>query len=653
MLDRLLRKAGIADKADVRYLYDDAWTPPADDPFADSPRPASRETVDQWVAQSGTQAVVVMGEQPLALALGEYDVTRWQFFQVPHAWGTVIPLFAPSKYLAYRTEKEVDPDDVIGNAYKKERGVSHPPRFQGMARKLLQASAILARQKPPAPKKTKYLIDPDVATWERFVTYLLWRLAQDPELVLSYDIETAYHLKKKGEEDTDEETIDYDTTIIRISFAVVEGEAVSIPFTGPYLPGVRRLLESRFPKLGWNSWAFDELILAINDFPVLGLHYDGQDAWHMLYSDLPKGLEAVSAFGTDLLPWKHLGDINPGLYSCIDADAAVRNFYWIRRELKKANQWKLYLRQAVYLHPPLHAAGRNGLLVDDTYRKELQVAYEIELRQFLLDAQGMVAEQFRRKKLYKVHEEKVAVAKPVRLKKDGTPFKVREAKPKALKPVKEVPANKRRENWIWETTEIEHKRRICIACKRPNINRKHACKVDPEGWNRDYTKMFGEEVIVEKREYKAAMAPGAPLDFIKEWLKFNGFNPNSSSQVLDYMKAHRHPVGYNPKTEEDSADTKHLLKLAKKYGAKHPIYQHIVNTHRLAKALSTYVIGMAPDVHGMVYTTYVNATTTWRLASRNKNLQNQSKRAANPYAKKTRKMFISRYPRVREERIAA
>jgi hypothetical protein len=236
----------------------------------------------------------------------------------------------------------------------------------------------------------------------------------------------------------------------------------------------------------------------------------------------------------------------------------------------------------------------------------------------------------------------------VRLKKDGTPFKVRVKVAKPKPAPKPVPANKRRENWIWETTEIDHTRRICLACKRPNVNRKHACKVDPESWNRDYTKMIGEEVVRERREYKAALAPGASLELAKEWLKFNGFNPNSSDQVLKYMKRHRHPVGYNPKTEEDSADTKHLLKLAKKYGDKHPIYGHIVDTHRLAKALSTYVIGMAPDAAGKVYTTYVNATTTWRLASRAKNLQNQSKRAANPYAKATRRMFISAYPLERE-----
>jgi DNA polymerase I-like protein with 3'-5' exonuclease and polymerase domains len=48
----------------------------------------------------------------------------------------------------------------------------------------------------------------------------------------------------------------------------------------------------------------------------------------------------------------------------------------------------------------------------------------------------------------------------------------------------------------------------------------------------------------------------------------------------------------------------------------------------------------------------VNVPSTWRLASRNKNLQNQSKRASNPYAKKTRKMFVSRHPGVAEWKAA-
>jgi hypothetical protein len=291
------------------------------------------------------------------------------------------------------------------------------------------------------------------------------------------------------------------------------------------------------------------------------------------------------------------------------------------------------------LHTVLAAAGRSGLLVDETLRQQLEVTYSADLRDKLLQAQTLVDPRFLRHKLYK--PKVVPAEKPVRLKKDGTPF-VSKAKPKPEP--KPVPAHRRRENWTWATTEIQHQRRICKACRRPNVNRKHACKVDPEGWNRDYTLMFDYETVTELREYKVACVEGASLAQVQEFLKYNGFNPNSSDQVLKYMKFHRHPVGFNPKTEEDSADTKHLLKLAKTYGAKHPIYEHIVDVHRLAKALSTYVIGMKPDASGRVYTTYVNVPSTWRLASRNKNLQNQSKRAANKYAKATRKMFVSRYP---------
>src|SRR5688572_2228868 len=89
MLDRLLNKAGVKAKAEVHYLYDDQWQPPDDNPFADGPRPLSRFDVDQLVAKLGTQAVIVMGQEPLNMAYDEIDVPRWHFRQIRHTWGTV------------------------------------------------------------------------------------------------------------------------------------------------------------------------------------------------------------------------------------------------------------------------------------------------------------------------------------------------------------------------------------------------------------------------------------------------------------------------------------------------------------------------------------------------------------------------------------
>jgi len=110
---------------------------------------------------------------------------------------------------------------------------------------------------------------------------------------------------------------------------------------------------------------------------------------------------------------------------------------------------------------------------------------------------------------------------------------------------------------------------------------------------------------------------------------------------MAYMRANKHPVGRNHKTDQDSADALHLRKMAAHYGKKHPIYAQTLEIHKVQKALSTYVIGLKPDATGRVHTEYVNATTTWRLASRNVNMQNQGKREANPYAKAARKTIIA------------
>lgn len=84
------------------------------------------------------------------------------------------------------------------------------------------------------------------------------------------------------------------------------------------------------------------------------------------------GLEFVSSFWGDLLPWKHLNNADPALYSAIDADAALRNAIGIRDALKRTGQWELFKAHVVTLDPILYDAGINGSAIDIEKQNQLR-----------------------------------------------------------------------------------------------------------------------------------------------------------------------------------------------------------------------------------------------------------------------------------------
>jgi hypothetical protein len=127
---------------------------------------------------------------------------------------------------------------------------------------------------------------------------------------------------------------------------------------------------------------------------------------------------------------------------------------------------------------------------------------------------------------------------------------------------------------------------------------------------------------------------------VPEYDLLEPFNLGSSQQLGAYARHFKHPVGFNHKTKQPTMDKTQLEKLAKKVGGDHPIYQAALDYSKVAKTLSTYMY--TPDAEGLIHTTYVNAPSTWRLASRNVNLQNVGKRESNKWAKKARRQIVAR-----------
>jgi hypothetical protein len=101
-------------------------------------------------------------------------------------------------------------------------------------------------------------------------------------------------------------------------------------------------------------------------------------------------------------------------------------------------------------------------------------------------------------------------------------------------------------------------------------------------------------------------------------------------------------MGKSRQTDADSANGKHLKKLMKSHGAKHPIYKLLVEYKKVAKTISTYVYHNYMDTGGFIHSTYVNGPSTWRLAGKNVNLTNVGKREENKWAVRARRQIIAR-----------
>ena len=216
-----------------------------------------------------------------------------------------------------------------------------------------------------------YLLDPtpaDAYQWAKQYRVCLDKWADmggDP-IRLAYDIETP----GKGEDESESDEDDPTYFIWRIGFSYSGLSALSIPWTGPYLPAIKLILESSGEKVVWNA-GFDNPRIRHNGVNINGLIHDGMIAWHILHSDLPKGLGFVATFTCPFQPaWKHLSTKSPAFYNATDADVELRSFLSIERELVETGLWGVYQRDVLDLEPILVHMSREGMPIDPLIRED-------------------------------------------------------------------------------------------------------------------------------------------------------------------------------------------------------------------------------------------------------------------------------------------
>lgn len=224
---------------------------------------------------------------------------------------------------------------------------------------------------------------------------------------IAYDIETPYSKSETEEaaEEVDEEK-PADDKILSIQFSYGPGTGIFFPWREPYIEIAKRILALGVPKLGWNTWRFDDPRLVANGVHINGSNHDLMWAWHHLQPDLPRGLQFAAKFLGWHYPWKHLASSRPEFYGITDVDCLTTIRPALFRALKEAGIWNGYQRHILQLEPILSRMSQRGMPVDPKRYDEVKFELSCRVDGGLEEIQKLVPLDCKKIQIYKKEPKK-------------------------------------------------------------------------------------------------------------------------------------------------------------------------------------------------------------------------------------------------------
>lgn len=579
ILERTFRRMGLAREQFVvsnvcRCRPPNNWLEKA--PWEFSALTHCRANLQKVIADYKPRCILTLGGTALREVTGEVGPARG----ISHLMGYALP-----------SQSDLgDNIPVVGNlhpAFIRRGKASH----QGVFARVLQRAVNVAAGKD---REWTWGIDP-----ERSDTYVSLKYVLHPSLdeatafcararanagaVISYDIET-FESASLDEDARDGFT---DTRIRLIQFSIEGGTGIAFPWEGRYREIAGDVLRLPNVKCGHNLWLFDNKVLEACgareslDLTPRGPIHDTLQMFHHWQPDLPAHLQFCAQFVQFPFPWKHLAATNLEFYGCVDVDATLRLYTFLRQQLDRDGIWDSpydasgecvggYVGQVAQVRPILAAMEHRGLPVDDAER--LKLDGEFDRAQQELDA----ALQLR------VPEEVLGL-EPKRGKKGAYDY----------------------------------------------------------GYVRTPKDTAG---LVEKEFKVAAIGEGGEPTtvLVRRWCRVVAFNPNSPDQLKRYMdaKGHKRPKSKEQDDDGNDKDTtakKELVRLAHRLGD--DFYLRVIEYRELSKMRGTYIDGFAPHADGRVHTTFTFDTGTGQTTSRNPNIQNFPKHGR--LAKAVRRMIAA------------
>lgn len=450
---------------------------------------------------------------------------------------------------------------------RSARKFTHCMHFDLRVAKELAAGAWVADE-------PELVIDPPPGWFQAWVESYL---ASEGTL-LAVDIETPDKSRKSDESELGKEDKSYQ--ILYCNFACGPAQGITVPWVEPYVTMARRLIEGGGPLVFHNA-NYDVRRLRATGIRINQERvHDSMDAWHVLYSSLPRGLGFVAPFFSKRGPWKHLGSLD-GTYRALDGVQTWRVMTGCLAELERERLLEVYLRHMhaydVYVLKPAEEEGlglsKPRLLEFSSRMKEVCDGIDAEV-------QTLVPPE--------IFDHPLLNEGPYVTEVDGW--------------------TDRRE----ESSMVQ----ACGTCGAEQVTKKHRCE------DRSLTPSV---TLVER--------------VVPRYYRRLAFNAASPEQVRAVILAKGHKPGKDRKTKKDTTDKKTLKRLVK---TGDPLYSLLLERRSAGKMGGTYGEGMLErlDILDRVHGTASHVPSTFRLSWVDPNLQNVASHVK--YASEFRRAVISR-----------
>jgi uracil-DNA glycosylase family 4 len=446
-------------------------------------------------------------------------------------------------------------------------------------------------------------------------------LRDNPAIVLAKDLETSE--SHSLDEDARDGFSDTQVRLFQLSYQ--PGTGIAIPYEEAFIPLIWDLIHLPNKYYGHNWDNFDHKVLrAAAAREGRAYHpsrcYDTLDMFHHWQPDLPAHLQFASSFVNFPFPWKHLAATDIEFYGICDVDSDLRLGVFLEAALKRDGIWGRgeeydltlgYTGQVREVRPVLAAMEDRGMPIDDAERIALGAEFDIAQAKLGVEIAALASAECQR-----VHPKEGYKGVPPEVKKSDAVLWGGAVAPFKMEGRFQDPPTKD---------------------KKGNIE---------EGeWYHYELRNFSEKCSKQDNAESISSDPSASTTHSR-WCRVYDFNPNSSQQLLQYMKSKNHPV---PKTKEEDFEgnqksttaAKELQRLAVKTGDE--FYLKVISYRGFTKLKGTYVEGFKPGADGHVHTTFTFDTAIGQLSSRNPNCQNFTKMKPTPkLAKAMRKMVAAK-----------
>jgi uracil-DNA glycosylase family 4 len=442
------------------------------------------------------------------------------------------------------------------------------------------------------------VVDPHPVWFEQWVDRHLTALAADPDHTwLAVDTEFPETIAGR-----DEDAITQVSDLIRVNVANRIDEGVTVPYTGPYIPLLERLLAAGGTTFLWFKHVdLDKLREA--GHTLNGEYLDAAVLCHYLQTDLPMSLGFWAPIYSDFGAWKHWSKQpeTQGPYAAADALQTYRIAVGAVGDAMAAGLWEVFLRdwhdREQYVLRPAMAI---GLQID-----------RVALEAFHQDLQG---------KLTRILTSlKTTAAQGVLKPKQGYAKKPTGPCPVSILGDAKSATDAKHQYMLSEVQLVERTIEVdlvcCTTCGKEGVTATHRCP-----------KVKGPKTI--KGEAPPPPPPARTPVLVTSrraavrYFWQLPFNPDAPAQVLAYLTQQGQQAPIDRKTRNPTTNKKALKDLASKTGD--PFYQLQLDWKAVQKVDSTYAVATLGrlDPTNRLHAEITPRPSTLRDSCINPNLQN-------------------------------